>query len=1195
MPRKVMAARAIFAAGLAAFVLLFSSHTPPARATAAPQVSPEVHARAQRNGHVRVIVHLRRPDAANLIARLTAGNQRTIRRFHSLPFVVLEVSPAALDALEALGADVVGIKEDKILKPVLADSVPLIQADQAWAAGYDGTGTMIAVLDSGVDSSHPFLAGKVVEEACYSSNIPGMSESFCPNGSSQQIGAGSGAPCPLADCLHGTHVAGIAAGFDATGVHTASGVAKGAQLMSIQVLSKIIDADSCGGTAPCLGGFASDIIAGLEHVYDVAQTGTYQIAAVNMSLGESLFEEPCDDQPYKPAIDNLRAIGIASVAAAGNDGYPWALIAPACVSSAISVGATTKQNQVAYFSNVAPFLSLFAPGDSIVSSVPGGGYQALSGTSMATPHVAGVWGILKQAVPGGSVDLFLNALRSTGLPITDDRYGLFGADTTVPMVQVYNALGTLVSLTAPQPSITSISPTSVWAGFGGFTLTVTGTGFIGRSVVQWNGVSRPTTFVNATTLTAAISAGDVSAIGSALVTVTTPAPGGGTTSTLTFGINPPPLLSISAPTVAPGDPATVTLVNGIGGSSDWLALAATSANDGTYVAWTSVGAGVTSRSWTVATPTTAGTYEFRLFVNNRRAATSPAVTVDPSFGPVPIVSSLSPASVTAGGPAFTLTVNGSKFLNRSVVTWNGSARQTTFVSATQLQASISAADIAAAGSALVGVLTSSPGGGASNALTMTVNSAPALSVSATSVVGGSNVTVTLTNGLGGSSDWLAFAATSAANTSYLQWVYVGSGVTTRTWTVAAPTTPGTYEFRLFLNGGYTRSATSPTVTVTSAGPPVLTVSSTSVTAGANITMTLTNGSGSSGDWLAFAATSAANTSFVQTTYVGTNITTRTWTVVAPSSPGTYEFRLFVNNGYTRVATSPTVTVTSAAPTPAISVSATSVVVGSPVVATLINSPGGSSDWLALAATNAPDTVYIAQTPVGTGVTTRTWSPTMPTTPGTYEFRLYLNGGYTRAATSPTVTVTSSSGPAISVSATSVAVGAPVTATLTNGPGGSSDWLALAATNAPDSSYVTWTSVGAGVTTRTWSPTMPTTPGTYEFRLYLNGGYTRAATSPPITVTSAAAPTLTVNTTSVAVGGSVTVTLTNGPGGSSDWLAFAATTAANTSYLQWVYVGSGVTTRTWTVTAPTTPGTYEFRLFLNGGYTRSATSPPVTVH
>jgi hypothetical protein len=86
-------------------------------------------------------------------------------------------------------------------------------------------------------------------------------------------------------------------------------------------------------------------------------------------------------------------------------------------------------------------------------------------------------------------------------------------------------------------------------------------------------------------------------------------------------------------------------------------------------------------------------------------------------------------------------------------------------------------------------------------------------VSAATVNPGSPATVTLTNGPGNSNDWLAFAATGAPDTSFLQWTYVGASLTTRTWTVNVPATAGTYEFRLYPNGGYTRAATSPTVTV----------------------------------------------------------------------------------------------------------------------------------------------------------------------------------------------------------------------------------------------------------------------------------------------------------------------------------------------------------------------------------------------
>jgi hypothetical protein len=182
-----------------------------------------------------------------------------------------------------------------------------------------------------------------------------------------------------------------------------------------------------------------------------------------------------------------------------------------------------------------------------------------------------------------------------------------------------------------------------------------------------------------------------------------------------------------------------------------------------------------------------------------------------------------------------------------------------------------------------------------------------LTVGGTTFTAGTPVTVTLINGLGGSADWLAFAASGAPDTSYLQWVYVGAGVTTRTWTVT-PTTAGTFEFRLFYNNGYIRGGTSPAVTVNTA-TPVLTVSSTTVTAGAPVTVTLNNGYGGSTDWLCLAVVGSANTSYSQWTYVGAGVTTRTWTVTPPG-PGTYQFRLFLNNGYTLVTTSPAVTVSN---------------------------------------------------------------------------------------------------------------------------------------------------------------------------------------------------------------------------------------------------------------------------------------------
>jgi hypothetical protein len=142
-------------------------------------------------------------------------------------------------------------------------------------------------------------------------------------------------------------------------------------------------------------------------------------------------------------------------------------------------------------------------------------------------------------------------------------------------------------------------------------------------------------------------------------------------------------------------------------------------------------------------------------------------------------------------------------------------------------------------------------------------------------------------------------------------------------------------------------------------------------------------------------------------------------------------------------------------------------------------------------------------------------------------------------------------------------------------------------------------VGAGVTDRTWTVDMPQTSGEYEFRLFADGGYTQLAVSTPITVVDpepepGTTTTLTPSTNSAAPGDAVTLTVADAPGGATDWLALANVDAPATTFLTFVYVGAGVTDRTWTVDMPLVPGTYEFRLFLNNGFTELAVSPPVTV-
>ncbi len=352
-----------------------------------------------------------------------------VKRFQIIPGMALLADPATLEALVE-SPNVIDVVEDVPVPPVLDDSVPLIGADgNGTFGGYTGDGWTVAILDTGVDKSHPFLSGKVVSEACYSSTVSGQSTTVCPGGAEESTAAGSGTYCSLSlnGCDHGTHVAGIAAGRNAT----FSGVAREADIIAIQVFSNF-GSDVLSWT--------SDQILGLQRVY--ALRNTYSIASVNMSLGGGSNTSYCDGASQKPAIDALRSAGIATVIASGNNSYTGSISSPGCISSAVSVGSTTKADEVSSYSNSADILSLLAPGSGINSSVPGTTYEAWSGTSMATPHVAGAWAVLKQAKPDASVTEVLTALQDTGVPVTDTRSG--AGSRVKPRIDVaaaVNALG----------------------------------------------------------------------------------------------------------------------------------------------------------------------------------------------------------------------------------------------------------------------------------------------------------------------------------------------------------------------------------------------------------------------------------------------------------------------------------------------------------------------------------------------------------------------------------------------------------------------------------------------------------------------------------------------------------------------------------------------------------------------------------
>ncbi|CAL9555784.1 hypothetical protein SUDANB145_04517 [Streptomyces sp. enrichment culture] len=399
-------------------------------------VDPPLYDATADGGTVRVnVVTGSRTD---LSSAASAGE--TLQTFHSLPIVTLKVDGEGLDALAAQPG-VVSVTEDTPVPPSLDQSVPLIGGDRAAQAGMTGDGSAIAILDTGVATGHPFLGDRVVTEACFSPADPDYSaSSLCPGGEDEEEGpgtadSGTGACAAITACQHGTHVAGIAAGNgDGITGAPASGVAPGADIIAIQVFSEFSSETYCGtGAAPCVLSFTSAQIAALEKVLEIEQSGVPVVAA-NLSLGSGRYAAACDGDPRALAIDALLADGVATVVAAGNNGYSDAVNAPGCVGSAITVGSTTDDDQLSTFTNRGALLDVFAPGTGIVSSVPGDGYASKNGTSMAAPHVTGALAVLRQAYPGKSVASLESLLTATGKPIA-----YTGA--TTPRIDIGEALG----------------------------------------------------------------------------------------------------------------------------------------------------------------------------------------------------------------------------------------------------------------------------------------------------------------------------------------------------------------------------------------------------------------------------------------------------------------------------------------------------------------------------------------------------------------------------------------------------------------------------------------------------------------------------------------------------------------------------------------------------------------------------------
>lgn len=343
----------------------------------------------QEPGRVPVLIAFSsQPGAAEADLVRRAGGMIKYT-YHLVPAIAASVPESAIPGL-LRDARVVRVEPDievHAIDQALPWGVDRIDAEVVHGSGNTGSGVKVAILDTGIDLDHPDL------QVAGSYNCAKGKDADDKNG-------------------HGTHVAGTVAALDNTiGV---IGVAPGAALYAVKVLGN-------GGI-----GSYSDVICGLEWSLDSGMQVT------NNSYGSS--GDP--GETVKAAFDNAYAAGLLHIAAAGNE-YGDEVIYPAKYESVVAVSATTDTDELANFSSKGPEVELAAPGKDIYSTYKDGGYATFSGTSMASPHVAGVAALVWAENSGWSNAQVRDRLQQTaedlGASGKDDSfgYGLVDAENAV--------------------------------------------------------------------------------------------------------------------------------------------------------------------------------------------------------------------------------------------------------------------------------------------------------------------------------------------------------------------------------------------------------------------------------------------------------------------------------------------------------------------------------------------------------------------------------------------------------------------------------------------------------------------------------------------------------------------------------------------------------------------------------------------
>jgi thermitase len=275
--------------------------------------------------------------------------------------------------------------------------IPAMRVPAAWRLAPPTTNVRVVVLDSGTGRNHPDLAAALVDARDFSDS---------PFGAEDQNG-------------HGTHVCGIVAATTNNGIGVA-GVARNAKIISGKV----------GDGAPT----SAALISGIMWAADNAATTGAKVIQMSLSVGDS--------QALKDAVDYAWNKGLIVIDAAGNESVSD-LRFPSSYTNCIGVAATNSSNRFASFSNYGSWVDVAAPGEDIMSTYLANGYDLLSGTSMAAPHVSGVAALVWSYAPAGTTNVQVReALETTATPLGNQNgktvvFGLINAEAALMKINPF--------------------------------------------------------------------------------------------------------------------------------------------------------------------------------------------------------------------------------------------------------------------------------------------------------------------------------------------------------------------------------------------------------------------------------------------------------------------------------------------------------------------------------------------------------------------------------------------------------------------------------------------------------------------------------------------------------------------------------------------------------------------------------------